>query len=223
MAEPGQQHHLHPGLGTLARMPRGKGMEELNRVGFFGDVGWDVGDLNAGGWRNRGGMCWAVPCCAVPSRQDSVQPRMGMWGRVLPLPGSRMDGVARQLPGGGEAGTKRELPGPSFLHPSPNPSGSGAQQRPRGHLLCPPGRCHHPTPGLPQGRGLQGDGPGRRGLGGRRVCPAVVFTHWRVQRVQGGAGGSGPGQDECSKPRGCGAGESAPGKRHISPDRKSVV
>lgn len=41
-------------------------------------------------------------------------------------------------------------------------------------------------------------------------------TCWPVQRVQGGAGGGGHGQDGCSAPRGSAAGGSAPGKRHIS-------
>lgn len=123
-----------------------------------GDGGAQQSGIFWGCWMRCGGTeeGRAGPCRAVPSRQDLLQPGMGMWGRVSLLSGSRMDGVARQLPAGGEAGTKRELPGPPFLQLHPNPLGSGALQRPWGHLLCPSGRCHHPTPQLPQARGFAG-------------------------------------------------------------------
>lgn len=94
----------------------------------------------------------------------TAQPGMGMWGHVLPLSGSRMDGVARQLPGGGEAGTKRELPGPSFLHLHPNLWAVGPR---KGHgVTCcvPAGAATIPPRRYRRAVFLQGDGPGRRAL-----------------------------------------------------------
>lgn len=57
----------HPILRTLVQMLWRKGMEELGRVGFFGAVGWGLGNLNAGGWRNTGGTCLAMLCYASPT------------------------------------------------------------------------------------------------------------------------------------------------------------
>lgn len=172
-------------------------------MGFFGDVGWV--------WRTwrleeqrRDVPGRAVLCRAVPTGPCSRR-----WGCGDVFCRS-LAAAWMELPGNCRVEAKREQSrscrDPRSSISTQNP-GQWGPPKAVGSLAVSPVPNPHPTPGLPQGRVFAGGKTREKG----------TVTSWPVQRVRGGAGGSGHGQDGCSAPRGSAAGGSAPGKRHISP------
>lgn len=145
-----------------------------------------------------------VPCRAVPSRQA---PRSRGWGRGDAS--CRFPVAARmELPSNCRVEAKREQSESCRdPHPSPLPKPRAQRAATGSPAATPPGRCHRPAAGLPQGRGSAGSKPrgdGGTGTGTCRAVPGGCGAGAGPGASPGGPGAAGPGRGGARHPAGRG-------------------